>query len=475
MVAAAGDRGGSARARRRRVKALRIALAIPGAFLAAALVMRTLGIHAPESVATDLAQPLAVVTNWSAYGAAQLGALMAALALAMWAYLRIVALGRGAVPGRPGSVLVVAGIAAFALLCAACVPVIFSSDVYAYAAYGELARLGADPYAHGLLPHGNALFDAAIVQWGNPPPACVYGPAFVAIAEAIVSLAAPFGAVVQLDGLRTLSSGALVLCVVLAYAAYPGSRADRLTAAATIGLNPVAIWGAAEGHNDALALAIALGGFALARRGLLGIGAAVVAFSGSVKLPGIAAAIPLVLANRRAAIGAVAGAAATLTISAPLFASVATRLAPHGRYAPQASFQAIVIPLARLLVPADGLASVVTWAIAAAAAAAFAAMAAAMLRRRQPEGWTYFALAGWLLVPNPYPWYALWLLAVAAVAPGSRGAAALLALSFASLLRYVPDAVGAPAPGVAIALGIAATLPFALLRPRASSGIINGS
>ena len=82
------------------------------------------------------------------------------------------------------------------------------------------------------------------------------------------------------------------------------------------------------------------------------------------------------------------------------------------------------------------------------AAAALAWVAVRRLRRGEREGWLYLALGGWLLLPNPYPWYGLWLAAVAAFAPGTRAAAALLALTLASLLRYLPDAVypGTPAP-----------------------------
>jgi hypothetical protein len=449
------------------VKTLRIALTIPGAFLVAAIVMRALAVHAPTTVTFELVQPLAVLTNANAYGAASLGTLTVALVVATMAYLRIVAPSSGTSAARLGSPAAVAGIAIFALACAWCVPAIFSSDVYAYAAYGELARLGGDPYAHALLPRGDPLFDAAIVQWGNPPPACVYGSVFVWIAAAIVRLGESFGTVVQLAGFRALSSAALAACGLLAYRAYPGDRAARLTAAGTIALNPVAIWCAAEGHNDALAVAVVLAGFGLARRGLFAVGAAVAAFSGSIKLPGLAAALPLALGGGRAAAGAAVGALATLAMSVPLFESLAAGIAPHGRYAPQASFQAIVKPLVGLALSGDRTVAAVTWVVAAAAAAACALAGVARLRRARVEGWTYLALAGWLLVPNPYPWYALWLVAVAAIAPGTRGATVLLWLSLAALARYVPDAVGVPATAASIALGVIATLPFlALLRPR---------
>ncbi len=455
------------------MKGLRLTLAIPAAFLAAGIAMRLLLPHAPARVIGDLAQPLPVVTNWNAFGAAMLCVLVAGLALATAAYARVRRMTSSATAESP---VAIAAIAALSLACAWWLPVSFSSDVYAYAAYGELARLGVDPYAHSLLPSGNPIFDAAVAQWGNPPPICVYGPPFVWIAAAVVGLTARFGTVFALDGLRALSSCGLVLCTLLAYAAYRGRRSERLMAAATIGLNPVILWCAAEGHNDTIALAVALAGFGCARRGFASVGAFVAACSGAIKLPGIVAALPLIVANRRAWAGAAAGILVTLAVSVPIFAGVTTHLAPHARYAPEASFQAIVYSLVRPVVSDRDVATVLTWSVAAAASIGCALAAVPMLRRRAPEGWTYLASAGWLLVPNPYPWYAVWLVAIAAVAPGTRGATVLLALGFASILRYVPDAVGVPGPYASTLLGVAATLPLLLLAGRRkSSGIINGS
>ncbi len=442
------------------MKGLRIALAIPAGLLLSAIVMRAFDARVPAGLAVDLAQPVPVATNWNAFGAVQLGALFAGTLLGAAAYLRIVR--RGAAAAGLRTPIAVAGIASLALLAAWCVPVIFSSDAYAYATYGELARLGGNPYAHLPLPGGSALFDATIVQWGNPPPACVYGLPFVWIAAAIVGAFAPLGVAAQLDGLRILSASALVGSCFLAYAAYSGDWARRLTAAATIALNPATIWCAVEGHNDALAVAVALAGLTLARRGRPGIGAAVAALAGAIKLPGILAAVPPALASRRARLGGALGALAALAFSAPLIANLASGLAPHARYAPQVSLQAFVKTSAAFFLP-DPRASIVAWGFAAAAAAACAVFAIPMLRRGCAEGWTYLALGGWVLVPNPYPWYGVWLLAVAAFAPGTRGAAVLLGLSLTALLRYIPDAVATPGPSVSIGLSLLALAPFAAL------------
>lgn len=424
------------------MNAVRCALAIPVALLLGAAASRALLAHAPAIIAVDLAQPLTVVTNWHGFGAALFAVLFIALALSMGAYACVL---RSA---GDLSLRWILAIGALAIVAAWCVPVLFSSDVYAYAAYGEIARLGGNPYGHAALARGNPVFDAAVWQWGNPPPVCVYGPLFVAVSESIVAAIARLGIVWQLDGLRALASLALLGCSALAYAAYPGDRRARLTAAATIGLNPVAIWCAAEGHNDALVLFVVLAGFALLRRGVAS-GAAVVALSALLKLSGAAAAVALAFADRRARIPAAIALLPALVLSIPLLQGVLTHLAPSAHYAPQASLQA-----------AAG------WAIAVPIAAILALRAVALLRNASNEGWAWFALAAWALIPNPYPWYALALIAIAALVPRTPAGNVLLLFSLASLLRYLPDASGTPSQILTIVLGLAASLPFAALLRR---------
>lgn len=391
--------------------------------------------------------PLVVATDWGTGGAFALGVLYVVIALGALLYWRILRRANLLSLGRLSFAV------AAALAVAWVAPVLFSSDVYAYAAYGELARMGFSPYVHPTLFQLDPLVAAARYQWGTSFPICLYGPVFVGIAELLVRVTAPLGMFYQLESLRAAASAAFLACVPLAYAAFPGTRSERLAAAATIGMNPVAIWCAAEGHNDALALAVVLGGFALVQRRVIGIGAGLVAFSALIKPPGILAAIALAIVERRARLGAAAGIAATIVISLPLIAAAAFNLAPNGHYAPQASLQALLAPLSPI--------AAVTLAILAAGW--LAARGHARLRAQSNEGWIWLALALWVLVPNPYPWYALWLLAVAALAPRSRPGLAAIAFSFSSLLRYIPDAVGTPNAAGSILLGVAASLPLILL------------
>ena len=85
--------------------------------------------------------------------------------------------------------------------------------------------------------------------------------------------------------------GGLIVCGAAAYAAFPRRPRERAHARPLRSrCNPVAIWCAAEGHNDALALAIVLAGIALARRGHPQIGAFLFRrCAGAVKLPAVVA------------------------------------------------------------------------------------------------------------------------------------------------------------------------------------------
>jgi len=453
VVGTAGDR-------RRCVTPGATAIGIPAAFLFAAFVTRMLRVVTPREIVADLAQPLVVVTNWGAYGRTLFAVIFAMLAVATIAYFHVIRNLWDDDERYALTPLWISVLAAVAAICAWLIPVLLSSDVYAYAAYGELMRLGHNPYAHLPLPAGDPIFDAAIWQWGNPLPVCVYGPLFIVIAQGVVTSLHGFGVALQLDGLRAIATLALVLCTPLAFAAYPGTVFQRSVAALTIGLNPVALWCAVEGHNDAIALAVVLAGVALVRTGQPVAGGALAALAGAVKLPGIAGAIPAAMADVRARIGAAAGISITLALSVPLLHAVTTQLAPQGRFAPEASFEALVKPLTFIAVQDDTVATAITWTIAALAAGACVLRGVARLRQTRAEGWLYVALGAWLLIPNPYPWYSLWLLPLAAAAPNTRSAAVALWLSLFSVLRYVPDAVGAPVPAGAAVLGAIATLPF---------------
>jgi len=405
-----------------------------------------------RALAPDFAQPLVVVTAWSTYGAYVLASLGAVLAVGAWWYLRALARAGGDAV-RPRSVALVVAVA---LAIGFASPVVFSSDVYAYAAYGDLAAHGADPYVRST-DASDPTLAAAQWQWGHVLPACVYGPFFVAIARVAVALFAP-NVAAQLDALRILSALALLACIPLAYAAFAGLGRERgVWSAVAIGANPVAIWSAIEGHNDAIVVAMALAAFALARRYGPALGAFVATLSIGVKLVGAAAVVALLAAYRapsRALTATVAGAAAgAVAVGLAVLPYAASMLAPgaHGPYQPHVSLQAIWPPL--------GI---------AAACAAFG-FGAYRIARGEVEGWPLAALGAWIAIPNPQPWYGLWFLPIAALAPRSRIATVLIALSLTTFLRYVPDAVGTPDRLTDMVLSLLAFAPLALLWPTSRS------
>ncbi|HEY8313238.1 MAG TPA: hypothetical protein VIG51_03610 [Candidatus Baltobacteraceae bacterium] len=418
---------------------MRVIAGVPLAFAGAALLCR-LWLHRPPAViAADLAQPIPVVTYWHGLGAVMWFALFLAVAVGGTCYilaLRDTLAGQALAPRR--AIVTICLASAAALVAALAFPVIFSSDVYAYGAYGAMAAHGLDPYTHDALHLHDPLVRAAIWQWGNPPPVCVYGPLFVGIAHLAVTALRGFGVAIQLLGLRVVASLALVACAPLLYAALRGfPTRQRVAAAIGIALNPVAVWACAEGHNDALMLAVVLLGIVLMRGSRPALGAFVIACSSLVKAPGIAAAAVLALyvwptkwRFARVIAGAAIGTALTALIALPFEWGVRNVLVPHGHYTPQFSAQY----LGSLIGGDAGIALVLV------AVGAIALVGARITLAGKREGFALLALALWLAIPNPYPWYALWILPVAFACIGTRASWAILVASLTIVFRYIPDA-----------------------------------
>jgi hypothetical protein len=436
----------------------RLIALVPAGFAIGSLLEWLVARRAPTALHRDFAQPLAVATAWHSTGLWVLAALFVGVAIAAIGYFAAVRMLLASELSRPrSSLFVLATACALGVVAAFFAPILLSSDVYAYAAYGEMALRGIDPYAHARLATGDPIFSATIWQWSNPAPVCVYGPLFVAIAQGVVRLTAFAGVAGQLDALRLVAMIALVACVPLSYFAFaPLGARVRIVAAATIALNPIAIWSSAEGHNDALMLALALAGFALVRRFGPGIGVAIVIFSASIKAPSAIAAAAFALAQRgRDAwvtwTGLFASSALLVWWCLPAALEIASSV--HGGHAlPQISL----------------------WEVGALSPIAIAGLLLVVgiraLVRGEVDGWIYLALGLWCALPNPYPWYGLWFLPIAALAPQSRAAAVAVALSLTTALRYLPDVYGTLPMGIGIGLSILAFTPLlALLRPNSAT------
>jgi hypothetical protein len=420
---------------------------IPLAFAAGAVAARLLLRAAPPRLHVDVAQPLVVVTTWGSYGLVFFVIFALAIALAILAF--VVALGPGRERGAGLSLPATLVIATFALAAIFAWPVVFSSDVYAYAAYGHTVVHGGDPYLPVARAHHDAFVDAARWQWGGTSfPPCVYGPAFVGIA-ALGVLAGGDRLEPSLWIMRIVASLAFLGSIALLYVLLRG-KGYRRFAIAAYGLNPIALWSVAEGHNDALLVLVVFAAFAMLRRGAARASGALLGLAPLLKIIG-AAAGPLALLwlwgkrdvrSRRFALALMVGLVVAAALVLPLQLKLLGAFAGQARYAPQFSLQSLIGIVPALVV------------IVAAAVTGFRALA-----RGDTSGALWLAIAGWLAIPNPYPWYALWLLPVAVAFPPSRATIALWVATIFAGLRYLPEAFG-NMPHLATAI-----LTLALLAP----------
>ncbi len=328
--------------------------------------------------------------------------------------------------------LAICALAAVALAGAAAWPFVFSSDTYAYAAYGEMAARGLDPYV--LVPanvHGTSI-DAARVQWHGDFPVCVYGPAFVALARAVWVATNAWGAGAPIAALRALAALAFLGSIPLLARALAGvEKRTKTLILCAYGLNPMALWSIAEGHNDAFVLLVAAVAALVLRSGRAAAAGAILGLSAAIKAPGavFAAAFGLdaLFARKetRGAIGAAAGLVLAAAISIPPLVPALGTVGSHGRYLPMVSLQALV-----------GIAPAIAIALVLLVRGVWYAY------RGKREGFASIGLAIVAALPNPYPWYALWLAPLAIAGAPSSAATALYAVTILSVLRYLPDATG---------------------------------
>ncbi|MDQ2858083.1 MAG: hypothetical protein M3R53_05445 [Candidatus Eremiobacteraeota bacterium] len=430
---------------------------IPALFASGAVAARIVLGNAPRALARDLAQPLIVVTAWGNYGAACF-AILAVCVLGTTLLALVAALARNAPDSRRGTVAVLTTVA---LALAACLawPFIFSSDVYAYAAYGDMARQGLDPYRIVPAAAHDPFVDAARVQWSGVFPVCVYGPLFVGAARLAATGGAAYGVAATLLGLRAAACAAFLASVALLCAALEGvTPRQKWLALCAYGLNPTLIWSAAEGHNDAYLALVACAAAVLVRSSCSLTAVLLLALTPVWKASGTVLAVAAALhaafiarlgsGRTLTALGAGTGIAVGIALP-PLLPALAT-VGARGTYEP-ASLQGLI-----------GL-----WpALVLAGAAAIFALAA--FSRQRSEGFAWFGIAVVVALPNVYPWYGLWLAPLALAAGGGFAAAALWGATISSALRYLPDATGGPA-GIARLAAALGALPLALAFGRFAS------
>lgn len=354
-------------------------------------------------------------------------------------------------------------------------PTIVSTDVFGYIAYAREAALhGLNPYvsAPSAVPHDAVL---PYVYWkAQTSP---YGPlfTFLSVPLGLVSVGAALWTFKAVAGIAAVA----LVCLVADLARRRGLNPAR--AAVFVGLNPVLlVWAVSGAHNDLLAVALVVLGFAFLARSREGLGAGLAVAAGAVKLT-VGLALPFVglWARRRggpASRSAVRGGAlALLVLGVPTLAFVGPHVLDQlHRIATDRQFDIAFSGPDRLAVALGGG---IERFVRAASTGGFIAVAVWMLVRVR-AGADPIAAAGWAFlalicsIASLAPWYLVWLLPLAALGRSRRLAPVALVATLYLVAVHVPAFGGqpwlSPAGRGARAVGARTTAPSRA--PRARDG-----
>lgn len=352
------------------------------------------------------------------------------------AYALVLAAGR-ALGLRAVMVAVVAAHVAFLLG-----PVLLSQDVFGYLSFARLGALhGLDPYTH---TSASVPTDAAFRYLGWRTVVSPYGPLFTLGSYLLTPLGVPAG----LWALKTIAAATSLATVALVARAAQALDRSPAAAAAFVGLNPVLLVYALGGaHNDTLLIALLAAAVMFATGARWGRAASSLAVAVGVKISAGLVLAFLVLGPRRgerlrvlavAGVGLVAVAIIALAGFGPHALGFAGALrgeqqmvATHS--VPNETASLVGLPSLHVL-PA-------WWRDLFLAAFAVATLACLVQTARGADwraaaAWATLALllsTAWLL-----PWYAIWLLPLAAVVEDRRLRAAVLAMCVYAVLIRLP-------------------------------------
>ena len=326
-------------------------------------------------------------------------------------------------------------------------PPLLSQDVFSYISYARLDVVhGLDPYTHS---PNDVSGDAAYAYAGSKDFTSVYGPLFTVATFPLAKVGVPvaFWSLKVVAGIASLAIVALVwFCARLL------GRDPRLPAL-IVGLNPLVLVHVVGGaHNDALTVLLWMGGVAAVLAARDALGGALTAASGAVKVSAaVLGPFMLIGARRRVALlaGAVAGALGAVAVAVAAFGDNALQaFALLGDNQDRTS---------RWSIPqrsADGVAAITGGSAGtivdytrAAFALLLAVVVAYLLRaawRRRHEHGAWITPAGWatlgVLLASAWlvPWYAIWLLPLAALSADRRLLVASLALCAYMMVIAVP-------------------------------------
>jgi hypothetical protein len=321
-------------------------------------------------------------------------------------------------------------------------PPLLSQDVFSYVAY---ARLGVEhdlnPYEHA---PAAAPADAVYPYAGSKTATSAYGPLFTLMTYPLAGLGVPTAFWILKLG-AALASLALV-AVVWRTAERLGR--DPRAPALFVGMNPLTLVHVVGGaHNEAYAVLLTMGGvlaWAAGREAAAGAAATLatgIKASAGVVVPFLLAAGPA----RRVLAGTAAAALAIVVAAYAGFGADALDalglLSDNQERSSRWSFPYKTAQLLGAVLPGDRLDY--RDAVRAAYAVAFAVLALWLLARTW-RGADPIRMAGWatlaLLVASAWlvPWYALWLLPLAALAADRRLQLATAALCAWMLVIAVP-------------------------------------
>ena len=356
------------------------------------------------------------------------------LALALWAV--VVVRARGVSP-RAAMAAVVAVHVVFLLA-----PPLLSQDVFSYIAY---ARLGAEhdlnPYEHApdAVP-GDAVYPYA----GSKTATSAYGPLFTLVTYPLAGLGVPTAFWI----LKVLAALASLALVAVVWRTAERLRRDPVAPALFVGMNPLTLVHVVGGaHNEAYVVLLTMVGVLawVAGRGAAA-GAASTLAAGIKASAGLVVPFLMAAGPARRVVAGAAGAVLAIVVAAYAgFGADALDalglLSDNQERSSRWSFPYKTAQLLGAVLPGDRLDY--RDAVRAAYAVAFAAVALWLLVRTW-RGADPIRMAGWatlaLLVASAWlvPWYALWLLPLAALAADRRLELATGALCAWMLVIAVP-------------------------------------
>ncbi len=321
-------------------------------------------------------------------------------------------------------------------------PPLLSQDVFGYLAFARMGALhGLDPYTH--FP-ADAAGDPVFAFLGWPFQHSPYGPLFTLLSYAI----APLGLTAGVWVLKGLAAAASIAAIALLARAARSLGHSGRWAAAFVGLNPVVLVLAVGGaHNDTLimlalagALALSAGASPRPRAAAAALAAGVgVKVSAGLLLPFLVLGAPRTRERLRVLASAGLGLLAVAVVGLVGFGAHALGfLNAVGEQQQLVASHSIPAETARLV----GLAGTPAWWRHLYAAAFVVVLVLALWRTargadwRVAAGWSTLALllsTAWLL-----PWYAVWLLPLAAVSGDRRLRVATLLVCAYAVLIHLP-------------------------------------